>query len=76
MRMTKVDSIAVPAGQTVALQPGGYHVMMMGLKSEMAKGSHFKVTLSFKNAGDIEVMVPVMAAGAMGGMKHMKHKQN
>lgn len=72
MRMTKVDSILVPAGQSVMFKPGGYHVMMMGLTSEMAKGSHFTVTLSFKNAGDIEVMVPVMAAGAMGGMKHMK----
>lgn len=75
MSMTKVDMIPVPAGKSVMLKPGGYHVMMMGLTSALEKGSHFKVTLTFKNAGDITVMVPVKDAGAMGGMKHkMKHK--
>ncbi len=70
MSMTKLESIPVPAGKSVMFKPGGYHVMMMGLKEKMVKGSHFKVTLTFKNAGDIEIMVPVMDAGAMGVMKH------
>lgn len=76
MRMSQVDMIPLLAGKTVMLKPGGYHVMMMGLTSALEKGSDFKLTLSFRHAGDITVMVPVKDAGAMGVMKHkMKNSE-
>jgi hypothetical protein len=45
MRMHAVDSIALPAGKPVALAPGGYHVMMIGLVKPLTVGE--KVPLTF-----------------------------
>ena len=66
------EGIEVKAGETVMLKPGGYHVMFMGLKEPMSEGKTFPVTLIFQKAGEVEVMVSVKKAGAMGGMKHGK----
>ncbi|MFM8870788.1 MAG: copper chaperone PCu(A)C [Actinomycetota bacterium] len=60
MTMREVDEIALPAGVAVELKPGGYHVMLMGLKTPLEVGTEIKITLTFKNAGDIEVTVPVL----------------
>lgn len=60
MTMREVDEIALPAGAAVELKPGGYHVMLMGLKAPLEVGTEIKITLTFKNAGDIEVTVPVL----------------
>ncbi len=72
MKMRPADAIDVPAGGTVALKPGSYHVMFMGLKGALKKGTSFPLTLVFEKAGEVDVMVKVMKAGAMGGM-NMKH---
>ena len=63
MRMREVESIDVPAGQTVELKPGNFHVMMMGLKAPLKAGDHFPLTLKFEKAGEVQVEVPVQAAG-------------
>lgn len=78
MRMRQVPDIAVPAGETVTLQPGGLHVMFMKLDKPLEEGTTFPVTLTFEKAGEKTVTVTVKGAGAMGGMKHgamggMKH---
>jgi copper(I)-binding protein len=65
MRMRKVEAIDVPAGGTATLQPGGNHVMFMGLKEPLKEGESFPLTLMFETAGSIEVMVTVGPAGAM-----------
>ncbi|GLQ07979.1 copper chaperone PCu(A)C [Sneathiella chinensis] len=71
MKMMEVkDGIPVPAGQTVALRPGGLHVMFMGLKETMEEGKTFPLTLTFEHAGDKQVTVQVRAAGAMKNMPH------
>ncbi len=75
MQMKPVDAIEVPAGGTAMLKPGGYHIMFMGLKSQLKAGSTFPLTLVFEKAGKIDVAVTVMKAGAMGGMK-MKMKMD
>lgn len=67
MRMRQVPAIDLPAGETVTLQPGGLHVMMMGLTAPLAEGASFPVTLTFEKAGSLTVQVPVQAAGSMGG---------
>ncbi|MFC4621487.1 copper chaperone PCu(A)C [Comamonas nitrativorans] len=50
MKMRAIPSLALPAGQTVELQPGGYHLMFMQLKAPLEAGSTIPVTLQFKNA--------------------------
>ena len=55
MEMVHVDSIKIPAGKTVALEPGGYHIMLMDLVNPLENGSKIKVTLTFKTAGEIVV---------------------
>ncbi len=72
MKMRPADAIEVPAGGMVALKPGGYHVMFMGLREPFKEGDSFPLTLVFEKAGKIGVSVTIMKAGAMGGMK-MKH---
>ena len=71
MRMREVEFIEVPANGSVALEPGSYHVMFMGLKQPLVEGEHVKVELTFEKAGVIPVMVEV---GGIGAMKPMKHK--
>lgn len=59
MKMQKVDKIAVPAGGTVELKPGGLHVMLFGLKKDLAVGDTVKVTLTFTEGGEMTVDAPV-----------------
>jgi copper(I)-binding protein len=64
MRMRQVETIALPAGQTVELKPGSYHLMFVGLKAPLKAGDKFPLTLRFEKAGAVEVTVNVDAAGA------------
>ena len=64
MQMRQVDAIDVKAGQTVELKPGGYHLMLMGLKAPLKAGSSFPLKLKFEKAGEVTVNVKVEAAGA------------
>jgi len=66
MRMNKVDAIAVPAGGRAALAPGGFHLMLIGLKAPLEEGDAVAVTLRFETAGAIAIMVPVLGVGALG----------
>ncbi len=52
MQMRPVDRIVVPAHGSVALAPGGYHIMMMGLVEPLVVGTSLDVTLTFATAGD------------------------
>ena len=50
MQMRAVPALDLPAGQTVELKPGGYHVMLMDLKAALPKDSSVPLTLLFKDA--------------------------
>jgi hypothetical protein len=80
MKMREVaGGLAIPAGGSVALKPGSYHVMLMGLKKPLVAGQSFPLTLTFAKAGNISVTVPVEAMGAMsgsGGMSGMQQKKS
>jgi copper(I)-binding protein len=73
MRMRAVPKLDLPAGKTVELKPGGYHVMLMDLKQPLAPGSTVPLTLVLRNPkgveSKLELKVPVAAAPA-GGHKH------
>jgi hypothetical protein len=65
MEMRAVESLALPAGKTVELKPGGYHVMLMALKQQMKEGESVPITLVVedrdKKRQSIEVKAPVRA---------------
>ena len=60
-RMTRVSSIAVPAGGTAVLAPGGAHLMFIGLKGRLADGKTQPVTLVFEHAGAVTAAFQVRA---------------
>ena len=57
-----VDGLLIPAGETVTLAPGGYHLMFMGLNAPIAEGDSVPVTLTFEKAGTITI--DLIAAGS------------
>ncbi len=65
MKMSAVEKLPLPAGKTVELRPGGYHVMLMGLTRTLRAGDTVPLTLTFEDrAGKktaVEVQVPVKA---------------
>lgn len=77
MRMRPVARVGLPAGGTVALQPGGYHVMLMNLEKPLRPGDTVPITLVIEGHDgkrrDVEVKAEVRGvAQGMGGhgMKH------
>lgn len=72
MRMTPVEAIEVPAGGKVALEPGGYHLMLLGLKQPLSAGTKVPLTLVFEKAGRVAVEVSVEPLGGKGGTKDHK----
>ena len=61
MQMRQVDAVALPAGKTVELKPGGWHLMFVGLKAPLKAGDKFPLKLKFERAGEVEVTVNVDA---------------
>ncbi|HBS50428.1 MAG TPA: copper-binding protein [Rhodobacteraceae bacterium] len=60
MRMMEVEEgFAIPAGGSHALARGGDHVMFLGLTRSLEHGDTVTVTLTFEQAGDVEVEIPV-----------------
>ncbi|MFN8023814.1 MAG: copper chaperone PCu(A)C [Acidimicrobiales bacterium] len=59
MQMQQVDKIALPAGQAVALAPGGYHIMLMELAKPLEIGQTFTLTLRFQSGSTQDVSVEV-----------------
>jgi periplasmic copper chaperone A len=61
MRMRPVPQIDVPAGGSTTLEPGGLHVMLIGLRRDLQAGETIRLTLNFANAGEVIVEAPVRA---------------
>ncbi|MEM8813536.1 MAG: copper chaperone PCu(A)C [Pseudomonadota bacterium] len=71
------DGLEIPAGGSVALKPGGYHIMFIGLNDGLKEGQSAKAILRFERAGAVEVTFPIAPVGAPGldhsGHGHKKH---
>lgn len=67
--MRHVDNLTLLSGKSVEFKPGGYHIMLMGLKRALVAGQSFKVTLHFKRAGDVTTVVNI----AKSKTKHHSH---
>jgi copper(I)-binding protein len=59
MEMQQQDSVPVPARSQVEFQPGGLHVMLINLPQDLNAGETISLTLTFQNAGEINLSVPV-----------------
>ncbi len=67
MRMRELKGgLPIPAGATVSLDPGGYHIMFMDLAHPFARGTSVPVTLTFEKAGSVDVALPIGAPNARG----------
>jgi copper(I)-binding protein len=62
MKMRPLTAIDIPAGQAVTLNPGGMHIMLLGLTQPLHQGQSFPLTLSFDHAGPREVTVLIEAS--------------
>lgn len=67
MRMQPIEGgIEVPAGEAALLQPGGLHIMLINLTGELADGDTVDLLLTFAEAGDMSLTVPVRAPEETG----------
>lgn len=74
MQMRAVAGVDLPAGKTVEFKPGGLHVMLLGLKSQVKAGDKVPLTLVFegkdKKRESVLVQVEARQMGAMPGAMH------
>jgi copper(I)-binding protein len=73
MKMRRVQAVEVPAKGSAALQPGGFHIMLVGLKHPLQEGERFPLTLTFETAGEITVEFAVEGVASMGPQGDMGH---
>jgi copper(I)-binding protein len=59
MKMRQVEAIRIQSEQEVALKPGGYHVMFLGLKEALKEGSSVQLSLYFDNGDKITIDAPI-----------------
>lgn len=59
MRMRAVDSVPVPARGEAALEPGGRHVMLIGIRRPLEEGDSVPLTLRFRSGASVDVVAPV-----------------
>lgn len=71
MRMRKLDRLDIPAGQSVAVAPGGIHIMLIGLKAPLKAGDKFPMKLVFEKAGAVDVSVYVQTPEEMQKSEQM-----
>jgi copper(I)-binding protein len=67
MRMRELkDGLAIPAQGSIALKPGSYHIMLLGLKQQLLPGARIPLTLRFRRAGSVDVSLAVEAVSYRG----------
>lgn len=64
MRMRHVKSLEIPAQGRVQFQPGGLHLMLMGLQQPLKEGERIELTLVFQHAAPVRVEAVVQGLGA------------
>ncbi|MGJ8584729.1 MAG: DUF1775 domain-containing protein [Marinosulfonomonas sp.] len=73
MRMRKLENgVLIPAGETVTLKPGGFHIMFFDLKQPFVEGDTVDVELTFKTAGTVDFPLAIGAPNAKSSA-HMDH---
>lgn len=74
MRMRRLESLELPAGKTVKLEPGGYHVMLLDIVRPLKAGERIAVTLVVDRAGKrLEIPVEAEVRAVMKEEEHKHH---
>ena len=75
MKMRPAPDVAIPPNKTVAFAPGGYHIMLTGLKQPLRAGQSFPLTLTFAHSTPVTVDVQVQPLGGSKPMADHMHMQ-
>ncbi len=73
MRMREVKAVELPKGKAVALEPGGFHIMLMNLPKPIAAGETIPLTLVIESGGKRQTVEVKAEARAPGAMQHHHH---
>ena len=68
MRMIEVPHVEIAAGEEVAFEPGGYHIMFLGLRDAFVEGDRHTIELVFEGRDPIEASFVVQPLGSRGAM--------
>jgi periplasmic copper chaperone A len=75
MKMRPAPAIAIPPDKPVTFAPGGYHIMLMGLKQPLNVGQSFPMTMTFAHAPPVTVDVHVQPLGRKAAPDSHMHTQ-
>ena len=64
--MAPADEITIAPGESMSLEPGGLHAMLMQLQTPMTEGESYPLTLLFDDGGEVTVEVPILGIAARG----------
>lgn len=67
------EGLEIKPGGKAEFKPGGYHLMLMGLKRQLKEGESIKATLVFEKAGPVAVAFSVQSIGARAPAAAHKH---
>ena len=73
MSMRPLAQVELPAGESVALQPGGLHVMLIGLQQQLELDQEISLTLVFGDGSEREISAPVRKIDVQA-MHHQHHQ--
>jgi copper(I)-binding protein len=70
MRMQEVAGIPFPAGEPVALEPGGHHIMLLEMPAMLEPGTEVELVLTFASGTEVPVTATVRESTMDDGMQH------
>lgn len=74
-KMVAVERLEAAPGAHIEFKPGGYHIMMFGLKAPLAAGGETQITFSFEEVGDVTVTMPILSMReAAERARHSEHE--
>lgn len=68
MSMQQVTGVEIPADGQAVLEPGGLHVMLIGVTEDLTEGDTVDLTLTFEDAGERTVSAEVVPLGDVPAM--------
>lgn len=75
MRMVKLDHVLIKAGEDIEFKPGSYHLMVFGMKKKISFGEGIPLTLTFKQAGKVEVLAEISGKALVKSGRTMDHNK-
>ena len=73
MKMRPAPNVAIPPNKAVTFAPGGYHIMLLGLRQPLRAGQDFPLTLTFAHTAPVTVDVKVQPLGRTNSMDDHTH---